>query len=184
MPISQQEEFKLLRPSFNVLLQEFPLGKLLAVEVGIDQGYNASLMLKCCDRLGLTLVDITEQELLKNNIGSNFNRVNLLIKKSVEAAKEFPDGYFDYIYIDADHEYDSVMADLIAWYPKIKINGIFAGHDWWYGGVKKAVLDFFKERPQRLYAVHNFFTGNMLDKEGGRMDWWIQRYEFRNNQVK
>ena len=36
----------------------------------------------------------------------------------VEAAK-FSDGYFDFIYIDAQHSYAEALQDVIAWYPKV-----------------------------------------------------------------
>ena len=32
----------------------------------------------------------------------------------------FPDGYFDFIYVDASHDYKSVSEDLRLWWPKLK----------------------------------------------------------------
>ena len=57
-------------------------------------------------------------------------RVKVFKGFSVDVAKVFPDGYFDFIYIDADHTYEGCLADLRAWYPKIKQGGIIAGHDY------------------------------------------------------
>lgn len=54
----------------------------------------------------------------------------ILRELSVEAARIFPDGYFDFVYFDAGHTYNEVIADLTAWYPKIKINGYLMGHDY------------------------------------------------------
>lgn len=65
---------------------------------------------------------------------------------SWEVASQFEDDYFDFIFIDADHSYESVVKDLDAWFPKIKSGGVFAGHD--YGcwtGVTKAVDEFIKK---------------------------------------
>ena len=42
----------------------------------------------------------------------------------------FPDEYFDFIYVDARHDRKGVTLDLEAWWPKLKVNGIFAGHDY------------------------------------------------------
>ena len=61
---------------------------------------------------------------------------------------------FDFIFIDADHRYDAVWADLNHWWPKVKNGGICAGHDYWedsiaknldieFQGVDNAVQDFF-----------------------------------------
>ena len=71
--------------------------------------------------------------------------VTLIKTDSVEAAKKFPTGYFDFIFIDACHEYEAVLEDIKAWYPKLKIGGIIAGHDYFeeYAGVSQAVNEFF-----------------------------------------
>jgi cephalosporin hydroxylase len=59
---------------------------------------------------------------------------------SVAAATLFANGSLDFVFIDADHTYDAVQADIAAWRPKIKSGGILAGHDWHtYGSVQQAV---------------------------------------------
>ncbi len=59
-----------------------------------------------------------------------FGDIPVLIRNaSVDAAKTFPDEFFDYIYIDARHDYCGVREDLEAWYPKLKVGGLMAGHD-------------------------------------------------------
>lgn len=42
----------------------------------------------------------------------------------------YPDGFFDYIYIDARHDYKGVTEDLFSWWPKLRVGGIFSGHDY------------------------------------------------------
>lgn len=49
---------------------------------------------------------------------------------SLEAAAEVPDGSLDFVYIDANHGYDYVLADLKAWAPKVRTGGIVSGHDY------------------------------------------------------
>ena len=71
----------------------------------------------------------------------------VLVMPSIIAAELFPDEYFDFIYIDADHNYDAVKSDLEAWWPKLKRGGLFCGHDYHMYGqintdVKKAVDEF------------------------------------------
>ncbi len=61
--------------------------------------------------------------------------------KSTSASKVFQDGELDAVFIDAAHDYESVLADISAWYPKVKKDGILAGHDFNEPGVNKAVYD-------------------------------------------
>ena len=58
---------------------------------------------------------------------------------SAESAADFEDGTLDFVFIDAAHNYDSVIKDVAAWWPKLKPTGIFAGHDYPWHEVKKAV---------------------------------------------
>ena len=62
-------------------------------------------------------------------------------KTSVEAAKDFPDGSLDAVYIDAEHDEDSVREDIRTWRPKIKPGGILSGHDWVLPHVGKILRD-------------------------------------------
>ena len=77
-----------------------------------------------------------------------FPQHHIIRATSVLAATLFPTGYFDFVYIDADHRYESVMQDIKAWLPKVAKGGFLGGHD--YGGkrhpgVTKAVDEVFGE---------------------------------------
>ena len=74
--------------------------------------------------------------------------VELLCKDSSAASGEFPDRFFDLIYIDANHSYESVKKDIESWLPKLKMSGIIAGHDYddHWPGVVKAVDEKFRNR--------------------------------------
>lgn len=50
--------------------------------------------------------------------------------RSSHAAPLFPDGHFDWIYIDGDHSYETVLQDLTLWGPKVRRGGILAGDDY------------------------------------------------------
>ena len=64
-------------------------------------------------------------------------------KPSMEAVKDVVDESLDFVYIDAMHEFDPVMLDLIFWSQKVKKGGIVAGHDYsepqWWNGVQAVV---------------------------------------------
>lgn len=81
---------------------------------------------------------------------------------SVEAAPRIPHHSLDFVYIDARHDYASVMEDLEAWFDKVRPGGIFAGHDYIDGmfpagefGVKSAVDQFFSTRGIAVFATSN-----------------------------
>jgi len=79
------------------------------------------------------------------------NKVEVIRGDSAVEFKRFPNEYFDFIYIDANHEYEYVKNDINNWYPKLKTAGVFSGHDYLDGktkhglfGVKSAVDAFCK----------------------------------------
>lgn len=74
-----------------------------------------------------------------------------IVTTSARAARLFNDGTIDFCFIDGDHRYESVTADLRCWWPKIRPGGMLAGHDYrqsasWLQGVTPAVHDFFGVR--------------------------------------
>jgi hypothetical protein len=86
----------------------------------------------------------------KFKIEERKGRIQLHRAYSNEVASLFDDHYFDWIYIDGNHEYDYVKKDIALFLPKIKLGGYIAGDDygeggWWNGGVKKAVDEFISE---------------------------------------
>jgi hypothetical protein len=71
---------------------------------------------------------------------------------------EFPDGYFDWVYIDGNHLYEYVREDVALSFRKTKLGGYITGDDyqadgWWQGGVKKAVDEFVREKSVRLVSI-------------------------------
>ena len=45
-------------------------------------------------------------------------------------ARRFPNGFFDFIYVDARHDRLGVLEDLATWWPLLRPGGIIAGHDY------------------------------------------------------
>jgi hypothetical protein len=73
---------------------------------------------------------------------------------SHDAVHKFQDNSIDFIYLDANHSYGAALRDLTIWYPKLRPQGWFCGHDfndiWGWCGVKTAVLDFLRDRKLSL----------------------------------
>jgi hypothetical protein len=80
--------------------------------------------------------------------------VEFIQKTSMEAVKEIPDESLDFVYIDAMHDFDNVMMDLICWVPKVRRGGIVSGHDYCVGymvGVIDAVNTYTRVHNVNLY---------------------------------
>lgn len=157
-----------------------PKGK--GIEIGVYKGNFANHILNNCENLELYLLDCWQKQdehvyvdiLNSNNeemvnclletINKNskyFNRIKIIKDFSKNAVNFFDDNFFDFIYIDANHSYESSKEDIIKWFPKLKKNGLFAGHDYLNGingngvfGVKQAVDEFVYENNLKLYVTN------------------------------
>ena len=97
-------------------------------------------------------------EIAQKTLGIFGGRSKLIRALSWEGAKQFADGCLDFIYIDASHRFSGVALDLINWWPKLRVGGIFAGHDYWYRyryEVVNAVNGFVTEMEQYLNVTPN-----------------------------
>ena len=139
---------KALRKAILKVLGEEPKK---GCEVGVWAGNTSKRLLKQMPHLNLLMVDNYPQDGLA---GVNHRQVDVILDAmrkamlvtafaadrrifwymSSEQAHSFiPDGYFDFVYIDADHSEESVTADFNFWYLKVRDGGFFGGHD--YNGV-------------------------------------------------
>jgi len=102
---------------------------------------------------GVNIEGQPAMDALHDTVRERFDREihsgNVIVHRSAaaEVAAEFADEYFDWVYIDANHQYEFVLLDLESYYPKVKPGGFLAGDDygvegWWHGGVTRAVQEF------------------------------------------
>lgn len=106
------------------------------------------------------ITNVSDDEHEKNMaaaIAATSGRASIIRGLSTEVAEKFPDGHFDCIYLDANHSYEAVMADLRAWDRKASM--AVCGHDYLNGelpegsfGVKRAVLEFYGRDPDIVTA--------------------------------
>lgn len=90
-------------------------------------------------------------EEFKANI-ADLTNVRIVRMTSIQAAEYLKGEEFDMVFIDADHNYEPVKADIQAWLPFIKPGGLICGHD--YGDVSyevtKAVNELFSGSATRV----------------------------------
>lgn len=106
----------------------------------------------------------THEEYIRNHFKSYGNQVKIEKGLSWECMRKFPDNYFDWIYIDAAHDYDSVKKDLKEAYRTLKPNGHIILNDYiMYDhitnevyGVVQATNEFLVEYNFEMlyYALH------------------------------
>lgn len=72
------------------------------------------------------------------------SHIRLIAAPSLDAAQAWS-GPIDYLYIDADHHHDAVIADLCAWVPHVRTGGLIVGDDYGnrsFPGVQQAWDEF------------------------------------------
>jgi len=133
------------------------------VELGCWKGRSASFMgveivnsgkaieFNCVDHWkGSDDVHLADTEIknIAKIFRANMKRIdglNLVIHRSESpaAAEKFADESCDFVWIDAGHDYASVLADINAWLPKVKRGGVIGGDDYPMDGVGQAVREVF-----------------------------------------
>jgi predicted O-methyltransferase YrrM len=84
-------------------------------------------------------------DIFLENIHPVKDKIGIIKELSWEGAKHFVDNSLDFVFIDAAHDYDSVLKDITAWYPKVKRGGRIGGHDYGWSSVSMAVKEYFKD---------------------------------------
>ena len=150
------------------LLSMIPTHGIIA-ELGVFKGDFSARLLDICEPRELHLIDkwqgfttsadqdgrngvalrdaITAYETLRERYADD-ERIWLHRAQTAKIA-EFPAGYFDFVYVDADHSYDGCLQDLLNSAEKVKQCGFLGGHDydspyWDLAGVTRAVNNFLR----------------------------------------
>lgn len=144
----------------NMMAQIFAdAGFKIGAEIGVDRGGYSQVLCKTIPGLKLYCVDPWVHR------GDKIYRfaveylkgfdVEFIRNVSIESSKVIPDRSLDFVYIDALHDFDNVMTDIILWTPKVKSGGVVSGHDYvpyWKFGVIDAVRGY-----TRAHNIYNWY---------------------------
>lgn len=144
----------------------------VGAEIGVKEGKFSSFLLANNSDLTMYLVDPRVKQPVQNEtymewdfkkINSDYetnmfkfkNRVIELHHFSIYAATLVERNTLDFVFIDAQHDYQSVKNDIDLWLPKIKKGGFISGHDYEpnFPGVIRAVDEKFKNVQKAENAV-------------------------------
>lgn len=162
----------------TALVQRMPSHAVVA-ELGVDEGDFSKQILLHSNPLKLHLVDVWNSnryhEGKARGVQGRFSMeiaettVQVHRSLSIDACAEFPDEYFDWIYIDTSHSYRTTIDELLAYERTVKPSGYICGHDYVLGnwsdrvryGVIEAVAEFCVRRNWRLaYWTADFTESN------------------------
>jgi hypothetical protein len=96
------------------------------------------------------------------NIGPVKEYITTIVGDSHAEYIEFENESIDVLFIDGDHSYAAVKADIELWFPKVKMGGIISGHD------------FGTHAPGVIQAVKELLPGYKLFDEQSSV-WYLKK---------
>jgi hypothetical protein len=132
----------------------------VCAEIGVNRGEFSEEILRIMQPAKLHLVDVWADEKryhsqLRVEVENKFQKeiqagtVQINVGYSTDVLKTFPDAFFDWVYVDTDHSFQTTRAELEILRVKMKPNGIIAGHDYtlgnWIGNYRYGVIEAVHE---------------------------------------
>ena len=127
------------------------------VELGVWLGHSVSFLAKHLDpdciiyaidlfddsyaHKNYDHLDGLRYELFNKNTQAYKHLIKPIHSYSWTAAEMFENQSVDFVFIDADHSYESVCKDIDGWLDKIKKGGILSGHDYFNSKEVKRAVD-------------------------------------------
>lgn len=143
------------------LLELLPKGGRVA-EIGVEYGRFSKKIISINTPREYVGFDIDFSKIDPAVATNTQCSITLKQGESAKLLEEFPDDHFDWIYIDGDHSYDGVKADILVAKRKVKSGGYLVFNDFahivWASystfGVHRAVTEFLVQDkwPVRYWA--------------------------------
>lgn len=156
----------------------------LVVEVGVAYGYHANFILSEDKSLSYVGIDpyvaaYDAEDLFFRDVSQLFDdepqeamnrlfaaveagllrdfgsRAKIHREASLTAVDRFERHSLPFVFLDGDHRYEAVLADLRAWWPKVEPGGILCGDDYLWSGVQQAVSEFFQDETHEVFLLRS-----------------------------
>jgi predicted O-methyltransferase YrrM len=138
--------------------------KSIVAEIGVAEGVFSAQILAITTPRVLHLIDSWTHDLRyassRDQVTAKFAQQvadgQVVIHEGLSTAElaKFADGYFDWVYLDTSHDYESTRQELELCRAKVKKGGLITGHDfvtgYWIGHYRYGVIE----------AVHAFCIQN------------------------
>ena len=139
------------------LLDVLPKHAIVA-EIGVSRGDYSEKILSDTQPKKLHLIDSWTSErykglgeFIENRFEKEIKLGQVVIHQgfSTTELERFDDGFFDWVYIDTNHTYETTAKELQICRDKVKVGGIVAGHDYvtgtWSTRVRYGVIEAVNE---------------------------------------
>lgn len=166
---------------------------LVGVEIGVYKAEHALSLLKTLNIKTLYLINPYEhykeyaegrnhygvdqdelqsaEKIAKERLKKFEDKVVTIKEYSQKCLNDVPDN-LDFVYIDGNHHYKFVKADIENYFPKVRVGGVIGGHDFYNG--------YCKEHNDVVRAVSEFAIGRRLELCVELPDWWIVKKDKQN----
>jgi predicted O-methyltransferase YrrM len=141
----------------NLIIENFPPDSVI-MELGSGMGVSTEVFALLCKKVHTTDLWVPGLEKWReafNGVFKRYHNISQYYRDTTISAHLFENNFFDAVYIDADHTYESVSREIKTWLPKVKIGGFICGHDYierpgFNFGVIKAVNEILGT-PDKVY---------------------------------
>lgn len=171
------------------------LGFKVGAEIGVEQGEYAEVLFKANPGLTLFCIDAWKSysgyrdhksqdklDRFLNTAAARLSRYNarMICEFSMEAVKRIEPGSLDFVYIDANHQFEYVVNDIIEWSKRVRSGGIVSGHDYIRSGtnypvhVVEAVTAYTSANQIRPWFVLGSRSTEEVERDHPRSWMWIK----------
>lgn len=150
----------------------------ICAEIGIEKGDYSQKIISITQPRKFHLIDISQKFIDATKIKFSHiqdSELEFHVGNSTDVIREFPNHYFDWVYLDTDHTYHTVKSELEAARLKVKLSGLIVLNDYIFYdhlvkskyGVIEAVNEFCNRYNYEIvyFALHDQMFNDVVLKK-------------------